>query len=81
MVTYSFNGKPQALPTDLACAFGSPLNENDQDTNSSAKWAQSKVPTWSRISFDRLYRAHRIQKTSVTSEYNGPDYPAECPTV
>jgi hypothetical protein len=26
----SFNGKPQALPTDFACAFASPLNENDQ---------------------------------------------------
>jgi len=28
----SFNGKPQALPNDFACAFGSPLNENAQYT-------------------------------------------------
>jgi hypothetical protein len=27
---YSFNGKPQALPADFACACGSPLNEDDQ---------------------------------------------------
>jgi hypothetical protein len=26
----SFNGKPQALPLDFACACGAPLNENDQ---------------------------------------------------
>jgi hypothetical protein len=30
MLIESFNGKPQALPTGFACAFGSPLNENDQ---------------------------------------------------
>jgi hypothetical protein len=35
MLIWSFNGKPQALPIDFACAFGSPLNENDQDTNKS----------------------------------------------
>jgi len=29
LLTESFNGKPQALPNDFACAFGSPLNEND----------------------------------------------------
>jgi hypothetical protein len=28
----SFNGKPQALLLDFACACGPPLNENDQFT-------------------------------------------------
>ncbi len=29
VLNQSFNGKPQALLTDFACACGSPLNEND----------------------------------------------------
>ncbi len=37
MLIKSFNGKPQALPTDFACAFGSPLNENDQYTTKSTE--------------------------------------------
>jgi len=32
---YSFNGKPQALPLDLAYACGSPLNERDPYTTKS----------------------------------------------
>ena len=32
-----FNGKPQALLLDFACASGSPLNENDQYTTKSTR--------------------------------------------
>jgi hypothetical protein len=32
-----FNGKPQALLLDFACASGSPLNENDQYTTESTR--------------------------------------------
>jgi hypothetical protein len=35
-----FNGKPQALLLEFACAFGSPLNEKNQyTTKSTIRWS------------------------------------------
>jgi hypothetical protein len=44
----SFNGKPQALQADFACAFGSPLNENDQYTTKSTR--RQRPANWSTSS-------------------------------
>jgi hypothetical protein len=36
MLIWSFNGKPQASLLHFAYACGSPLNEDDRDTNRSS---------------------------------------------